>query len=154
MFEYEYIDPSLLNEDANKGSDKLVEGSAKFFIKSAITHDRNGIIKKTREGLPKFSVLHAIVDHKGNTGQIWKDISSKMQSTIYDLDSSVGINLYNKDGKFNPLDLKGCSGECIIKMSKGSQEYEPKMTVDKYLPCNNKSNQHASIEAEDDDIPF
>lgn len=157
MFEFEYIEPSLLSEDVPKGSDNLVEGKAKFFIKYVSMCDRDGTPKKTREGIKKFSVLHSITDQKGNAGQIWKDISAKMQSTIYDLSESAGINLYNIEGKFNPLDLNGCTGECMIKMDKGYEERKPKMIVDRYLPSDIKPAQKPSsgaVSDEDDDIPF
>lgn len=164
-FSYEYIDEKLLNiTDSDTANSKpLVAGGANFLIKRVLVTEKNGQPLYTKDGSPKFKIVHTVEDCQGNIGTIWKDISAKMQKVIYDLGASVGVNIYQKSGKFDPEVLQGYSGKCELKMQISSDPaYDDKIVIDKYLkkedirdsiPGANKFDSNLNV-LDDDDIPF
>lgn len=148
VFKFDYKS----EEDLTPKTILLMPGEASFKIVGVFDKRKDGTPLTTMDGTPKLTVSLSVIDASGASGLVYDDVTSKMAWKVKALLDAVGLsNLYNSSGTFNPDDLVGCIGRCVIETRK-SEGYADRSTVKKYIKKGGIK--EAVTEPVDDIIPF
>lgn len=150
-FMFNYVPESEL---APKQAD-LTPGEASFKVGAIFDTKKDGSPLTTMDGTPKLTISLWVIDIDGNQGTVYDDITSRMAWKVKALLDAVNLShLYDPSGMFNPDELKGCTGKCVIELKK-SEGYPDRISVKRYIkPKVVTAKIDYSHELPEDSIPF
>lgn len=150
VFKFDYKKP----EDLGPSMMLLTPGDATFKITGVFDKKKDGSILTTMSGDPKLRISLFVVDSLGGSSSVYDDLTSKMAWKIKALLESVGLGeLYDESGSFDPTDIIGTTGKCVIDTRK-SEGYEDSTVIKKYVKAKQQKAIEPTQEPSDDDIPF
>jgi hypothetical protein len=148
LFKFDYK-----SEDEIGGKAQILEpGLAAFEIKAFYDADKAGVPKVDKDGTPKISLSLRITDSKGHSAFAYDDITQSRAWKIKALADSIGkSHLYSSKGSFNPDDLIGCTGKCVI-VNNEANNGKTYTNIDEYLPA--VVQKHEDPAPVEDMVPF
>jgi hypothetical protein len=173
MFNYDYVEPELLNgSDEEKkavreeAARNLVCGSVSFIIKKILDTDKSGNPYLTKDGRPKIIMILELEDVEFNKADVFLHITQKMAFRIHQICNAVGKpELYEKNG-FDTQKIVGEKGRCFVVGENGPYGYQLNITefylpgIDKGIPSvgdiqsAGKAAMNKIDDSFDDQIPF
>ncbi len=147
------FDFDTTSEEPNKKA-PLREGVASFKVLSADDKDKSGHTLVSRAGNQMMKVLFSVTDSLDNNGLVSDYFLAHQGWKVAKLLSAVGRGDWFKSGRLIPSNLKGLTGQCILK-KETAPEYPDTIKIASYIEME-QTVQESSPEPffGDDDIPF
>ncbi len=112
----------------------LVAGAGTFKILGVYDKGTDGSPLVDKNGYPKLSVSMSVKDCNGNVGKMRESLTVNNGFKVKQILESLGLAaLFDPNGSFNPADIVGGEGKCILKDKPASNGFDARVEIGVYV---------------------
>lgn len=126
----------MKNEDMKKEVQLLKQGKYRFIVTNVLSNNKEGTPLKTKDGSAFKKLKVAILNSQNEVFFIYEPIFSNNQEKVQHIVNSINNEWLTKKwqaGTFEPRDLIGMGGACIVTVQKGKEDYQNENNIECFI---------------------